>query len=325
MAELKCPYDDNAKDYVIPTKSWLRAIEQLNPNDISAKGQIITAELINKEKVLVKVTSGKSAKLRNINGKIKQLPNLVFTYCVIFCNDYLPVILKNKYFCGLSESKYKVTLEVMKMYNGGSINNLSSITLLTFKSCLEQLVLCQINLLAKTGLTHCNIHPGNLLINKLGKEKELVYGYLTEPVKIKTKYEFILSDYDKSVDFSPQSIGNFYISEPDSTTLQFDLTETIADLVESTLYKNICRTCSVLIEKLEPEFKQTVKSAYGKFHGQIDDVINKKEKKYLTTYIYGMNKNSNNKIDQFIQWKNAVVKLNLKYWKLLNEIIIKLK
>ncbi len=68
MAKLKCPYDDNAKDYVIPTKTWLRAIEQLNPNDISVKGQIITAELINKEKVLVKVTSGKSAKLRDING-----------------------------------------------------------------------------------------------------------------------------------------------------------------------------------------------------------------------------------------------------------------
>jgi len=271
MSELKCPYDDKVKDYIIPTESWLRVIEQLNPNDISVKGKNISAELISKEKVLVKVTTGKSAKLRDINGKIKGLPNLVFVYCVIFCNDYLPVMLKNKYFCSLTDSKYKVTLEVMKIYNGGSLNNLSTIILPTFNSFLEQLVLCQINLFGKTGLTHCDIHPGNILINKLSHKTKLVYGYLPEPITIKTKYEFILSDYDKCVDFSPSEIGSFYITEPTGTVLQFDFSETVDDLMESSLYKNICRTINVLIEKLDGDVKQIIRNNYMINHAKFDE------------------------------------------------------
>ena len=173
MTDLKCPYDDINKNYIIPTKSWLKALKELNTEDISTHGKIIVSELLEKEKVLVKVTDKKIAKLRDINRVIKGLPNLVYTYCVIFCNDYLSVILKNKQFCNLKDTKYSVTLEIMKYYNENSLSKINNINIKLFKLILNQLVFAQINLFIKTGYTHCDIHPGNILIHKHSKEIEL--------------------------------------------------------------------------------------------------------------------------------------------------------
>ncbi len=323
MDQLKCPYDDIKKDYIIPTKSWLKAIEEFNPNDYYIKGKIILAELLEKHKVLVKVTSGKSAKLRDINSKIKGLPNMVYTYCVILCNDYLPVILNTKQFCSLNDQKYKATLEIMKLYNGGSLNN-KNVDLIMFKNILEQIVLGQINLFVKTGLTHCDIHPGNILMHKNSNEIELIYGYLplnlNNPVIIKSQYEFILSDYDKCVDFSPIGIGSSYIIEPDGTVLNFNVDSIIEDIFESILYKNINRTLAVLLEKLESNDKQKIKDNYMHFHNQYDKKIIKKEKKYLEKYIGNMNKNPDNKINDYIKYKKKVGKLNQTYWNLLSQL-----
>lgn len=278
MTDVKCPIDETTKNYIIPTGSWLKAIEQLNVSDLNTTSTIFLSELLEKEKILVKVTSDKKSKLRDINHMIKGLPNFVYTYCVIFCNDYLPVILKNKQFCNLT-SKYKVTLELMKYYNGGSLTKINIPNIKVFKKILKQLVYAQINLFRRHGITHNDIHPGNILIHKLSKEKELIYAYLQEPITIKTDYEFILSDYDKCVIFKPQ-----YINENDiDNMIEMNVSESVEDLIQFTLLFNIMRTINVLLDKIKN--KEAIIKSYLIFQDKYQQKYYDKEKQYLTTYI----------------------------------------
>lgn len=65
-----CAYDDKSKDYIIPTKSWIRAIEKYKS---AASGDIILSNLLDKEQVLVKITNGKRVQLENINRQFTPL------------------------------------------------------------------------------------------------------------------------------------------------------------------------------------------------------------------------------------------------------------
>jgi hypothetical protein len=61
MSLIKCPNMNNEiKEYVIPTKSWLVPIEKLMiDNDINTRGKIYVAKLLEKDKILVKITGKK--------------------------------------------------------------------------------------------------------------------------------------------------------------------------------------------------------------------------------------------------------------------------
>jgi hypothetical protein len=309
MTDIKCPYDDTIKNYIIPTKSWLKALSQLDTfQDVSINKKIILSQMIEKENVIVKVTNGKNPKLRDINMMIKGLPNMVYTFCVIFCNDYLSLILQNKFFCSSKDSKYKVTLEIMKYYNGGSLSVLNEISFRKFKLILDQLVLAQINLFNKTGITHCDIHPGNILISKHHQEKELNYSYIRGQI-IKSKYEFILSDYDKCVIFSPNYIVHDEIV--DGNLIKENITETIDDLSQSILFLNILRTINMLIDKLDNENKQKIRLLHNNFLIKNEEVMIKKEIKYLTKYIKELNNNNNN---YFTKYKTKVCLINFEYF-----------
>lgn len=311
MTDIKCPYDDTIKNYIIPTKSWLKALSQLDTfQDVSINKKIILSQMIEKENVIVKVTNGKNPKLRDINMMIKGLPNMVYTFCVIFCNDYLSLILQNKFFCSSKDSKYKVTLEIMKYYNDGSLSVLNQISFRKFKLILDQLVLSQINLFNKTGITHCDIHPGNILINKHPYEKELNYSYIHGRNIIKSKYEFILSDYDKCIIFSP----NYMVHDEivDGNLIKENITETLDELSQSTLYVNILRTINMLIDKLDNENKQKIRLLHNDFLIKNEKIMIKKEKEYLTKYIKELNNHNN--INSFNKYKTKVNLINFEYF-----------
>lgn len=311
MTDIKCPYDDTIKNYIIPTKSWLKALNQLDTfQDVSINKKIILSQMIEKENVIVKVTNGKNPKLREINMMIKGLPNMVYTFCVIFCNDYLSLILQNNFFCSSKDSKYKVTLEIMKYYNGGSLSVLNQISFKKFKLILDQLVLAQINLFNKTGITHCDIHPGNILINKHPLEKELNYSYIHGRNIIKSKYEFILSDYDKCIIFSP----NYMVHDEivDGNLIRENITETLDDLSQSTLYVNILRTINMLIDKLDNINKQKIRLLHNDLLIKNEEIMIKKERKYLTKYIKELN--NHNKINSFNKYKTKVCLINFEYF-----------
>jgi len=311
MTDIKCPYDDTIKNYIIPTKSWLKALNQLDTfQDVSINKKIILSQMIEKENVIVKVTNGKNPKLREINMMIKGLPNMVYTFCVIFCNDYLSLILQNNFFCSSKDSKYKVTLEIMKYYNGGSLSVLNQISFKKFKLILDQLVLAQINLFNKTGITHCDIHPGNILINKHPLEKELNYSYIHGRNIIKSKYEFILSDYDKCIIFSP----NYMVHDKivDGNLIRENITETLDDLSQSTLYVNILRTINMLIDKLDNINKQKIRLLHNDLLIKNEEIMIKKERKYLTKYIKELN--NHNKINSFNKYKTKVCLINFEYF-----------
>ena len=317
MTDIKCPYDSTQKSYIIPTGSWLKAIEKLSHTNISTNRQVIISKLLEKSDVLVKLTPGKSAKLRDINSKIKGLPNMVYTHCVIFCNDYLPVLLDKKEFCTIKDDNYKVTLEIMKFYNGGSINRLDKIKLKLCNQIITQLVLAQINLFVKTGLTHCDIHEGNILISKTSNEKELIYSYLPNPVTIKSKYEFILSDYDKCVDFSPNSVGSKYLTEIDGTILEFDMSDTIIDLELASLMTNIFATIRIISEKLNTDDKKIFSDKFNEFKNKFQNIVEIKEKKYIWNYVELLDKSENNRLEQFSKFKIRNAKLAQDYYDLL--------
>lgn len=319
MTDIKCPYDDTIKNYIIPTKSWLKALNQLDTfQDVSINKKIILSQMIEKENVIVKVTNGKNPKLREINMMIKGLPNMVYTFCVIFCNDYLSLILQNNFFCSSKDSKYKVTLEIMKYYNGGSLSVLNQISFRKFKLILDQLVLAQINLFNKTGITHCDIHPGNILINKHPHEKELNYSYIHDSQIIKSKYEFILSDYDKCIIFSPNYIVHDGIV--DGNLIKENITETLDDLYQSTLYVNILRTINMLIDKLDNVNKQKIRLLHNDLLIKNEEIIIKKERKYLTKYIKELNNHNN--INSFNKYKTKVCLINFEYFNQLCKLFI---
>jgi serine/threonine protein kinase len=297
--DIKCVLDDKRKEYIIPTKSWLTAIKQMKIEEVSTAGTNILSELVGKEKVLVKLTNKTNIKLKTINNAIRGLPNMVYTYCVIFCHDYLPLILQNKQFCNLDNNKHPVTLEVMKMYNGGTIDKIKELDIKFFKKILSQLIFAQINLFMKSGFTHCDIHPGNILINKHPHKVELNYSYLLKPKKIQTKYEFILCDYDKSIDFNPDEIIE-YINQIYGDN---DIEEIVNDLINQNLFSNIITTINMLINKLNMEYKKSIRKIFVDAQIKNNNII-ENQNKILKSYIsYLYNDKNEKKINIFKKYK----------------------
>ena len=53
-----CPQDNN-KQYIIPTKKWLKPLEPLITEDINTEGLLMIAKFIDTEEVIVKITKEK--------------------------------------------------------------------------------------------------------------------------------------------------------------------------------------------------------------------------------------------------------------------------
>jgi thiamine kinase-like enzyme len=278
MSLIKCPYDDKTKQYIIPTKSWIEPLKLFIYEDINTKSILFISKLIQKEKILVKLTFGRNNKLKQINSLVKDLPNFVYTYCVILCNNGF--LSKNKEvnindlikygFCTSDEKSQNITLELMKKYDN-SIKTYSKINIDTFLNILKQLIYAQFNAFAYCGFLHNDIHPGNILIKQHITPKLLKYKFFKNKLEVGTSY--ILADYDNSMLIN-NNFDLLFSSDFDN------------DYNKYTLYQNICRTIKVLISLLDKEYKN-----------KVSDILFELQEKYE----YDINKNWNMQLIKFLK------------------------
>ncbi len=207
---------DNNKQYIIPTKKWLKPLEKLITYYINIEGLTTITNFIDKEKVIVKITKGKKANIIiEANKIVKNMPNFIETYCSFTCLENFNA-LSNEYkdsnsFCNPTEDNNKIiTLEIMKKYKNGSLfkfqNKLNKDQVVNI---LQQLTLAQIHVYSKTGFLHNDLHLGNILIHHVKKPTDIIYEFSTDTLRNK---EIVVT-------------SNFIIL-------------LISDFNESTIYKN---------------------------------------------------------------------------------------
>jgi hypothetical protein len=274
--------DRSVKKYIIPTKSWLNDFLQLGTT-LNYNKYDEFSNIINTKNILIKITFGRSHKLRLINQSIKKLPNMVHTYYVLYCDNYFPIFFKNINIDNLKNRICSTTLEIMKFYNGNSLNYINNIDLETFKNISFQLILAQINLFMIYGLTHCKIHPGNILIHKYKNEIELKYVGLINIQTIKTNTEYILCDYDDCFAFTKFD----YIDGNISSYGELSKDDIKNIIWPNSLFINIKTTLHILINKI----KDTQKL---KIQNMIDSLINHHELNIINNEIEYLYKYINN-------------------------------
>jgi len=202
-----CPQDSN-KQYIIPTKKWLKPIEKYITDDINTEGLIMLGKFMDKEKVIVKITKGKRDDIIEINKIIKNLPNFAETYCSFSClenfnslaNDYKD----SKGFCNAKDDNKVITLEIMKKYKHGSLFKLqNSLNIYDVFNITQQLLLSQIHAYSKTGFLHNDTHLGNILIHKSKKPTQINYEIQTDShikteIIVKSEFIPIISDFNEA-------------------------------------------------------------------------------------------------------------------------------
>jgi len=196
---MKCLKDEQ-KQYIIPTKNWLKPLEPFIL--VNTSGLIMITDFIEKEKVIVKITKGKRNDIIKVNKIIKDIPNFLQSYCSFTCLDNFDNINS---FCNAKENSGDfVTLEIIKKYKHGSLNKLINILELNeVVNIIKQLLLAQIHIFSKTGFLHNNIHLGNFLIDKKKDTIELKYKIDIENIKkvninILSNFIPIISDFNES-------------------------------------------------------------------------------------------------------------------------------
>lgn len=312
---LTCP--TNGKDYIMPTKHWLKPLQEIISTDIATlQSKLILSEIINdkigKQEILVKLTSGRNHMIREFTSKIKGMPNLVNTYCVLLCNDDFLLVDKEKQFCNLEniddknkikllgslpkKSKnynYSVTLELMEFYKKGSIASIKNISLKDFSVIFFQLVFCQLNLFAHCGYTHNDIHDGNILIKKHPKNVILDYEYITsdcietnKEYKLNVSREYILSDYDKMYSFEYK----YFIHEFEYLIkLGYDVED--IEFIKYSLYSNILSTINLLKSKMNKEDKIRIENILLNIQTKYEDKIISNIRTFIVEYYESRNFN----------------------------------
>ena len=169
-----CPQDTN-KQYIIPTKKWLKPIEKYITYDVNTEGLIMLGKFIDKEEVIIKITKDKRYDIIEINKLIKDLPNFAETYCSFswlenfdsLSNEYKD----SKSFCNAKDDNKVITLEIMKKYKNGSLFKLQNkLNIEQVVNIMKQLMLAQIHAYSKTGLLHNDMHLGNILVRYLPRQ-----------------------------------------------------------------------------------------------------------------------------------------------------------
>jgi len=308
---LTCPTD--GKDYILPTKHWLSPLKEIILDDISKShskfilSNFITSK-IKKNEILVKLSSGRNHKMKEFTKKMKDLPNLVNIYCVLFCKDDFLLIKEHKQFCSLEDDKpfkdikllgtlpekakkynYSVTLELMEYYKNGSFNTIGTINLTSFMNIFLQLTFCQLNLFSFLGYTHNDIHEGNILIKKHETIQLLDYIYIAQECidpkkkyKLKTDIEYILSDYDRVFSFEYK-----YFIEEFENIIKSDnknSSENAGEFNTFSLYSNIMTTINMIANKLSDIDKTYIKSILFQLQEKYENRILSNMKDYIMIY-----------------------------------------
>jgi hypothetical protein len=146
------------KKYIIPTNEWLKPLKPLNSEDINSRSLIMLSKLVDKEKVVVKLTKNiDHNKINTINNYIKHNLNMLHTFGTFQCSASE---------INLESENITIVLEIMKLYDGSLNDYINKFDILEIEELLKQTLLCQLHIYWKIGFVHNDIHLGNFLINK---------------------------------------------------------------------------------------------------------------------------------------------------------------
>jgi len=274
---------DNNKQYIIPTKKWLKPIEKFITDDININGLIMIGKMLDKEEVIVKVTKQKKENIKKINTIIeinkiiKDLPNFAETYCSFSClenfesfdNEYK----NSKSFCNGIDDGYFVILEIMKKYKNGSLFKLKEkLNIDDVVNILKQLMLSQIHAYSKTGVLHNDPHLGNFLIHKSKKPIQIKYKIKTDilierSILVSSDFIPIISDFNDSTIYKE----NNNLKKEDFN-------------YNYTLCKNIYNTFNQCLLLLKEKYRITIIKLVSKKENDIDIYLRTSEKNLRSYY-----------------------------------------
>ena len=243
---------------------------------------------MNKGKVIVKVSNDHRTKLYTINNVLKDIPNFKSSYCVLICDEKY---MKAKEFCSGNKDnndvmsnfiehkvfEEDVTLEIMKYYKKGSINNLPKTNNLSpLKKILDQLICAQLEAFYKYGFLHNDIHKGNILFEESVFKYSFSLSKYYKPIIFDEKHKFVLTDFNNSELLHPIYRKEYTIDYPNKK--YYD--------IEHTLPTNILDTFKSVLELHENGmkiFEELIKLKEG--GGCIFNTINGYYIKSLRSYL----------------------------------------
>ena len=284
-----CPQDIN-KQYMIPTKKWLKPIEKYIIDDINTSGLIMIGKMLNKEEVIVKITKGNRNDIIDTNKIIKDLPNFVETYCSFSCLEDYNSIKDNykdsKEFCNSNDDNRIITLEIMKKYKYGSLFRYKDqFGIKQVVDIMKQLFLAQIHAFSNENFLHNDTHLGNFLIEKRKDKITINYSFQTDRVdksetNIKTNIIYLLSDFNDSYIYKNDNNLSLKDTKKDYT-LRRNIYKTFNEcllLLKEKYYieirKNIIKNQEEIVNQLMLSSKN-LRSYYKKYYKY--DFFNKKE------------------------------------------------
>ena len=257
MSEITCLKNSETKKYIIPTDKWLKPLGPLITS-ISTRGKIILGEMSNKNKVVVKITKNLDLlRIKYINYLVQQLPNFPKVYCVLECDEnesnFDANYLKVNGFCNKSSDKFKIILEIMKLYPNKLSEYKNKLSIEQIKPILKQLFYALIYAFELRGFIHGDLHIENILINK--QKKELTYIIDKKEYILKTDQECIIMDFDKSITYDIQYMNLTELIK--ENTLIHSIQKII--YICSTLYK---KEKTYKLDPLNVALEETLKHIY---------------------------------------------------------------
>ena len=244
------------KQYIIPTKNWLKPVEPLIIEDSNTAGLLMIAKLVNEEKVIVKITKNKNKKIIVLSNNLSILFNFVKTYCSFSCTEKYEKIDKkyqdNNYFCSTTATQY-ITVEIMKKYSGSLSTKKNKLSRNNVCRLLSQLLYSIMESFNKYGFVHGDLSLGNILYC-IQKKNQIIDYELTNFRTTRLNVEIgdiipIISDFDKSESYKKE-IYYQYNSKPIKLLLKgYKQTNTIFESLSK-----IIQDCVGLIENQEEQY-----------------------------------------------------------------------
>ena len=201
------------KKYIIPTNEWLKPLKPLKKDDINSRSLIMLSKLVDKEKVVVKITKNIDYnKINTINNYIKHNPNMLHTFGTLKYSEeeinYDSLYDGCEGYCNKNDMETEnidIVLEIMKLYDDSLNSQTNKFDILEIEDLLKQMLLSQLHIYWKIGFIHNDIHLGNFLINK--KKDTLIYQIKNKIYKFETDIKIILSDFDRSTIYNQKILS----------------------------------------------------------------------------------------------------------------------
>ncbi len=251
------------KYYIIPTHTWLKPLEPFITKDHNTEGNMMIAEAINKEKVIVKISNGYVPNIIKFNKLVKEfkLPNFVETYCSFRCYEDFSALDTNydNYdgFCNGNDKKGDiVTLEIMKKYKHGSLEKYrNKLEYQVVVDIIKQVLLAQLMAFYHTQFIHNDFTLGNILLST--KPSIIKYTFLEDNIELNTINTVYISDFNKA-----KLLNEYYFNDKESYIKYFYKYHTLPH----NLYNSFIHCLDLLKDK---NIKEKIKSKLQK-----DNILN---------------------------------------------------